>query len=141
VTKVDPTRRGVRAEALRTRAKGRSGKLEEPPERIGGIPANVLPLVAQIDESGGELRRDPTGRALERYKGAVRRFMDAALADSMRLSSESSLGLTRRVFSTIARVDIALAELADAVLGRQLDVVRTGALVDQIKGLIVDLYR
>jgi uncharacterized protein YaaR (DUF327 family) len=34
-----------------------------------------------------------------------------------------------------------LADLTDAVLGRQRDVVKVRALIEQIKGLLVDLYR
>lgn len=109
--------------------------------RAEGVPQDLLPLVAQIDESGEELKRDPTGSALTRYKTAVHQFLDAAVADSMRVTSESSLGLSQKLFSTIARVNMELTDLADAVLGRQPNVVKTAQIVDQVKGLVVDLYR
>jgi len=98
-------------------------------------------MIERIDDAGNELARDPTGSALERYKRAVRELLDCAVAECMQLQSESSAGFTRRVFSTITRVDITLSELTDAVLGRQQDVLRLRSLLDQVKGLIVDLYR
>jgi uncharacterized protein YaaR (DUF327 family) len=138
VAKVERTGGGMRAGSMRAR---RAGAAPGSPEQAGGMPADVLPLIAQIDESGRELLKDPTGHALERYKRALRLLLDAAVADGMRVSSESTLGFSRRVFSTIARVDVALSDMADAVLGRQQDLLKLAALVDQVKGLIIDLYR
>lgn len=108
--------------------------------RGAGTPADLLPLVTEIDDSGEELKRDPTGRALARYKTAVQLFLDAALADSMGIVSESSLGLANKIFATVTKVNVALADLADAVLGRQPDVLKASVLIDHVKGLIVDLY-
>ncbi len=105
------------------------------------LTAAVSSLVAEVDESGRELVADPTGRHLERYKRAVRGLLDAAVSETMQVSSERSMGLSRKVFSTITRVDLALAEMTDAVLGRQKDVGKVHTLVEQIKGLLVDLYR
>ena len=107
----------------------------------GSIPAHILPLVEAIDKSGDELINDPTGSALEHYRHAVRKFLDAAVQDSMRVNSEASLGLSRKVFSTIARVDIALADLADSVLRNQQDRLKVKEIISQVKGLVVDLYR
>jgi len=55
--------------------------------------------------------------------------------------SEATFGLSQKAFSTIARIDVSLADLTDAVLGRQHDLLKMKELIDQIKGLIVDLYR
>lgn len=140
--KVDP---------IGTRIKGVTGtthKRKVATEAVGGatayqageIPDHILALITDIEESGQELKRDPTGNSLEQYRKAVTLFLDAALADSMKVSSEASLGLSRKVFSTIARVDIALADLTDAVLGRQKDLLKIEAIVNQVKGLVVDLY-
>jgi uncharacterized protein YaaR (DUF327 family) len=104
------------------------------------MPRDLNPLVAEIDAAGDELKRDPTGRGLERYRDAVQLFLNAAVADSMGVSSEASLGLANKVFSTVTRVNIALADLTDAVIGRQPDLLKTAELVEQVKGLIVDLY-
>lgn len=140
MVKVDPLKAGAAGPA-RQRAKRSARGIASQRGRSEGVPPNLLPLVDEIDRSGAELKRDPTGGVLERYKRAVTLFMDAAVADSLRVSSESSLGLSQKVFSTIARINVALAELVDAVLGRQLDFLKTSALVEQVKGLIVDLYR
>jgi uncharacterized protein YaaR (DUF327 family) len=107
----------------------------------GGVPANILPLIKEIEDTGEELMRDPTGHALERYRRSVQRLLDTAVAESVRVNSESSLGLSQKVFSTVTKINMALAELTDAVLGRQQDLLKARAIIDQIKGLVVDCYR
>jgi uncharacterized protein YaaR (DUF327 family) len=141
VIKVDPLKPGATSAARGAqRAKGASAAGKRG-VRAPGTPSDLLPLVAEIDASGDELKRDPTGTALARYKSAVQLFMDAAIADSMGITSESSLGLANKIFATVTKVNLALADLTDAVLGRQPDVLKASALVDHVKGLVVDLYR
>jgi len=104
-------------------------------------PTGLKQLVEEIDQQASQLIDDPTGMALERYKRAVSQFLDQAITSSIRVQSETSAGLTRNVFSIVARIDLALAELTDAVLAKQQDVLKIRAVVDQIKGLVVDRYR
>jgi len=136
MARINPAGSGsARAGALRRGgAGGRNAKPTKP------TAAELGELVKAIDTAGSALRRDPNGGMLERYRQAVKEFMDAALADAMQVNTES-LGLRQRIFSTITKVDVALADLTDAVLGRQHDVLTVGTLIEQIKGLIVDLYR
>jgi len=144
VTKIDPLGKGMGAlpGVKRAKRKGAAGDEPEPSAGGGGgIPADVMPLVEEIARTGEALAGDSTGEHLEEYKYAVRRFLDQAVNGSMRVSSEASLGLSQKVFSTIARIDLALADLADAVLGRQQDLIKTNTIIDQIKGLVVDLYK
>lgn len=119
----------------------RGGTPPEPERTAEGIPVNVVPLVDEIDLCGSALLKDPTGSYLNRYTTAVRLFLDAAIHDSMRVNSEATHGLRQKVFSTIARIDMALADLTDAVLGRQQDVLKLRSILDLVKGMVVDLYR
>jgi uncharacterized protein YaaR (DUF327 family) len=105
------------------------------------LPAHILPLADEVEQAGAELGRDATGATLERYRKAVRRFLDAALRDSQRVTAETTLGLAQRVFASITRSDVLLADLADAVLGRQRDAQQVHRLIGQLKGLLIDLYR
>lgn len=141
VSRIDPLGKGVRGAAGARRALARAQSRADAERGAGGIPSNIAPLIAEVDLSGSELARAPTGRTLERYRQAVQRLLDTTVAGSMRVTSEASLGLSRKVFSTVTRIDLALSETADAVLGRQQDVLKARELIDQVKGLIVDLYR
>jgi uncharacterized protein YaaR (DUF327 family) len=147
VAKIDPLRLGL-GQLFSPRPAGRRGRPGQPATSDAdsspveaGLPTHILPLADEINASGAELAGDPTGGALERYRRAVGRFLDAATTDSMQVTSESTLGLASRVFATVTRSNLLLGELADAVLGRQRDVVKVRTLIDQIKGLLIDLYR
>ena len=142
MTKIDPLLAGMGAlPSLRVEKKDKRKATVTPEAARTQLTAAVSALVEEVDESGRELAGDPTGAHLERYKRAVRGLLDAAVSETMHVSSERSLGLSRKVFSTITRVDIALADMTDAVLGRQQDLGKIRTLVEQIKGLLVDLYR
>jgi len=147
VVKVDPLRGGARAlpGAKRKGVRGKGESSAESQRNAEGIPAHVMPMVEEVVAAGLALTNDPMGEHLgehlDRYRLAVREFLDAALQDSMRVESEASPGLRQKVFSTVTRVDIALADLADAVLGKQQDILRLKSIIDQIKGLVIDLYQ
>jgi uncharacterized protein YaaR (DUF327 family) len=140
VSRINPLGGGPKGAAGAKKA-GPGQKGADKTKSAGGVPPNLGPLIKEIEESGDELMRDPTGRALERYRKSVQRLLDTAVAESVRVDSEASLGLSQKVFSTITKINVALSELTDAVLGRQQDLLKAKAVIDQIKGLIVDCYR
>lgn len=147
--KIDPVRLGLGqlfGQRPATAKRGRPGQpasldADEGQDAVPGLPSHILPLADEISACGAELAGDPTGGALDRYRKAVGKFLDAATHDSMRITSESTLGLASRVFATVTRSDMLLADLTDAVLGRQRDVVKIRTLIEQIKGMLIDLYR
>jgi uncharacterized protein YaaR (DUF327 family) len=155
VAPIDPLRLGF---GLWPRPAGTAGKrarpgqpgaeLQEPADTAAEaaaaavhLPAHILPLAAAVDSASEELQRDSTGPVLERYRQAVRRFLDAATRDAFRIATETTPGLSQRIFTAVARVDVLLADLADSVLGRQRDSSRVRELAGQIKGALIDLYR
>jgi uncharacterized protein YaaR (DUF327 family) len=127
--------------AVRKRQRGDMDGLEEGSGRSLGLPASLGPLLQRIDEAGEELSRDPTGQVLDNYRSLLRELLDRALRENTHLGNDHSLGLSQRIFQTVTRTDMALAELTDAVLGRQKDLLRVKSIVLLLKGLIVDLYR
>ena len=143
MTRIDPLRAGWGIFPSLKRGKRKDGAVDEDAGGTGadGFPAGMAALAEEIGNTGKILSEDPTGGHLELYRKSVKRFLDTAVTDSMRVDTEANQGLSRKVFSTITRVDMALGEMADAVLGRQRDMVKVEALLDQIKGMLIDLYR
>ena len=129
------------AVSARRRQTGDMDGLDEAALRCGGPPAALQPLLQSIDEAGEALSRDPSGQLLDNYRGLLRELLDRAMKENTHLGSEQTLGLSQRIFQTVTRTDMALAELTDAVLGRQKDLLRVKSIVLLLKGLIVDLYR
>jgi uncharacterized protein YaaR (DUF327 family) len=143
MAKIDPLARRRDSLPLSPATRRRGTHAGEPAAEQGPtpVPHKLAPLIEAVNQAGLGLQHDPTGAHLEDYKQAVRHFLDTAINTSLAVHSEATFGLSRKAFSTIARIDVSLADLTDAVLGRQQDVLKMKELIDQIKGLIVDLYR
>lgn len=122
VRKKDPKKRGEKAE----------------PASLASL---FEPLAEEVQEHTDALLDEPSGHNLENYKRSVRRFLDLAVHELMQLNTEAAFGLKQRLFSTITKVDLRLGDLADSVLGRQQDMAKIKSIVEQVKGLLIDLYR
>lgn len=123
--------------AVRKKA-GRRGTEKEEPLSLSAI---FEPLAREVEEHTEDLLKEPNGEKLERYKTSVRKFLDLATRELMQLNTESAFGFKQRLFSTITRVDMHLGALAESILGRGQDMGKIKNLVEQVKGLLIDLYR
>ena len=118
----------------------------EPASAGGDSPAKHLPphlreALERLSARGVELVNNPGRSTLEDYRSAVRNFLELAMQDALRVRAESQGVFSRKVFATITRVDINLAELTDEVISAQCSVIRLAKIVDEIKGLLIDLYK
>lgn len=99
-------------------------------------------LLASIDTAALALRRSRGPAQLEAYREAVRRFLSHALQQGYRVSE--SLRFTRhghRVASVrVEVIDERLEALAREVLHGQADAIQIAAYLDEIRGLLLDLY-
>ncbi len=120
------------------RKDGRKGAEKGEPLSLAAL---FEPLAQEVEEHTESLLKEPNGANLERYKRSVRKFLDMATRELMQLNTESAFGFKQRIFSTITRVDMHLGELADNILGRGQDMGKIKNLVEQVKGLLIDLYR
>lgn len=97
----------------------------------------------RVTAAGEDLARTLHLRHLAAYQELVRDFLTAVVAQAYRLRRE--VGRDRRgrarVFQIVLKVDEALADLAQAVLEGEQARLRILARLDEIRGLLVDLYR
>ena len=99
-------------------------------------------LLKKIDESSAELRKSPTPEGIRRYRQLVKEFMKEALSDAYQVDSEAKwdrMG-NRREFVLVKKINQSLEELMDAFTSqekKQLDLI---AKLDEIRGMLIDLY-
>jgi len=98
-------------------------------------------LVQAVEEAGERLTKDPTPQTLEDYRRAVKRLIERVLEEAARVRSELGLSGSGHLFTTVAKVNERLLELADEVLRREREVVRIAHITEEIKGLIIDLVK
>jgi uncharacterized protein YaaR (DUF327 family) len=111
---------------------------QSPPDRM---PPHIRLLLERLSEKGVQLVNEPSREALEAYKEAVREFLRVTMEEATKVRAETPGIFSRTIFATITRVDVGLAELADEVMSAQCSIIRVAKILDDIKGLLIDLYR
>ncbi|MCL6589697.1 MAG: YaaR family protein [Firmicutes bacterium] len=99
-------------------------------------------LLEQIDIKSEELKKGITPRGVEEYRKLVAAFLKEALNESYEINQETHWDRrgNRRVFTMVKRVNQALEELTDAVMDREKKQIDIVAKLDEIRGLLLDLY-
>lgn len=124
------TRHGVFLEALRA-AEGEQTK-------------QILEAsLDEIDQAAQRFVKSPTYANLRQYKQLVQRFLSTLIRDSYHVSEQLTFDRTgsRRLLKTIQLIDHHLQELADMVLQRHRPILNLVEKLDEIRGLLCDLYQ
>lgn len=99
-------------------------------------------LLKDIEVQGQRLANNRTVRELKIYKELVKRFIRGAVKGAFRLKEQA--GWDRRgkykMYTTIEKVDAHLDELAKMVLEEQADQLTVLSKLDEIRGILVDIY-
>ena len=99
-------------------------------------------LLTQVDEAAKKLLTQPSMETLRSYRAAVRDFLKEAISGSYRMKGESRWDRrgNRRMFCVVQKVNQALEELTSTVLQKNAQPIEVMAKMDEIRGLLVDLY-
>ncbi len=124
----------------KTADKNFSGLLGENEENLQLDEMNRI--LQDIDRQGEALKKSGRMTDLKAYKKEVRRFLRVAHKGGLRTRQISSMGPdgTMKQYTVIEKVDQALAELTEAFLNkesRKLDLV---GKIEEIRGLLVDVF-
>ncbi len=99
-------------------------------------------LLEQIDAQSEELKKGITPAGVKRYRKLVQNFMKEALQQSYSLDQESRWDRSgnRKVFVTVKKINESLEKLTDALLNKEKKHIDLVAKLDEIRGLLLDLY-
>ncbi len=99
-------------------------------------------LLDFVHEAGDRLKENPTVDLVQSYKRAVRDFVHYIVEHSYALErKESRRKLDQRIYFRIAVIDDSLEKLGAEILKNQRDKLEILRRVDEINGLLVDLFR
>ena len=103
---------------------------------------NLQQLFKEVEETGKRLAISRTFRDLAVYKNAIQKFIKEAVSDGLDLHSSISQDLfgQNRTLQTIKKIDEKLIDLTDEVLQKENGNLKILSLIDDIKGLIINLY-
>ena len=99
-------------------------------------------LLEQIDAQSSILKNSATPQGIKRYRQLVAAFMKEALGDSYQLTQECHWDRSgnRKTFVTVKRINQDLEELVDSVVNQEKKQIDRVAKLDEIRGLLLDLY-
>ena len=122
-----------------TRGQAGSGSLLDEPFSQ----ADLDLLLDEIHGTGDRLKENPTVDLVQAYKKAVRDFVHYVVERSYSVEQKSSGRnvLKRNVYYRVAVIDESLERLAAEILRNQRDKLEILRRVDEINGMIVDLFR
>jgi len=100
-------------------------------------------ILNELDASGERLAAAQSFEELERYKNLVREFMQKVTqgVGKLHFTDGGSAGKQAKVHVILQKVDLALDQLAQEVVKRQQGQLRLLEKLDQIRGLLLDLYK
>ncbi len=105
------------------------------------VEGSLEDFIAAVDEAAQNLLKERTLANLRRYREAVREFMKKVVAGSYQVKGSHRWdGRGRKVFYLIEKVNHSLESLATMVLQKQTGTMKLMAALDEIRGLLLDLY-
>ena len=105
--------------------------------------AELENLFTEIDESGRNLRDNPTLDTFKTYRDRVARFIKLFLeqAYDIRLTSEMTLTGRQRHLVLVKKIDVKLEDLYHLFLQEILDIEELVKGVEEVRGMLLDLYK
>jgi hypothetical protein len=99
-------------------------------------------LIGDVEEKGKKLFSSKARHEFEEYKTSVKRFMQKVIQGSFKLEEKQSRKRDGKfvVYLTTQKVDEALDHLGQMLLAGQQDSMRVLKALDEIRGMLFDLY-
>jgi uncharacterized protein len=99
-------------------------------------------LIKGVDEHARRLLTSKGRKEFEEYKASVKQFLEKAISGSYRLEEKHGQRQDGKfvVFLMMKKVDEALENLAQLIMAGQQDSMRIVGRLDEIRGLLMDLY-
>ena len=95
-------------------------------------------LMLTVDESAQQLLADPNEAQLTRYTQAVRQFIRKAQGQAFAVSKQ--FDRHNRLYMLVREVDSHLATLTDQILNNQGRALEMAARIQEIRGILLDMY-
>lgn len=99
-------------------------------------------LLNKIHTQGSVLAKNRSLKELKKYKTLVKSFMEEAIDSSLQLNKNSSWSQRGRhqLLIIVEKVDQRVEELTELMIAEEKDTLAILDKLDEIKGLLVDLY-
>lgn len=98
-------------------------------------------LVEEITKAGERLSKFRSFQDLAKFKRMIKQFLQEAIHDGLELREETSFHQQKLTYvKTVEEVDEKVMELTEDVMDQEKSTVDLLGLIDEIKGLLVNIY-
>ena len=103
---------------------------------------DIADLAKKIDEQGALLAKKIDIGEMERYRVLVSELLNEVVSNAYVFQKEKAFDSRgrRKVYATVMKINEKLEEMAKDILGNNQDALRIISDIDDIRGLIVDLF-
>jgi hypothetical protein len=141
---LDPLRRKKDSEAPRPAARAKesfSAKLQEVEDLQ--VRETLEKMLVELERLSGELERKPNKENLKGFRKGVGGFLDEVLKRAYRVEESMSLapGGKTKIHLKVENINKAMDDLADLVMRDQAEPLLMLKKLDEIRGLIKDIYK
>lgn len=99
-------------------------------------------LIKEIDLQGKSFKKNPTLQELKKYKTLIKNFLDVIVEKSYKISEKSGIrrSLKQKLFKNIEIINLKLDDISKTVISDQIDSIELASKIDEIRGLLIDLW-
>ncbi len=99
-------------------------------------------ILRQIDSLSETLKKAPTPNGIKKYRRLVASFIREAMSQTYEINEETHWDRSgnRKNYLTVRNINQALEELTDEVMNREKKQIDLVAKLDEIRGMLLDLY-
>ncbi|WP_138203068.1 YaaR family protein [Haloimpatiens lingqiaonensis] len=97
-------------------------------------------LLDNIKKKGNRLAITKSYRDVKAYKNLIKEYLQSVLSHMYKVEKDISFWQTQ-YFITVETVDMKLEEITNAILNEQIENLNIASTIDEITGLVVDLYK
>jgi uncharacterized protein YaaR (DUF327 family) len=102
----------------------------------------IAGLAKRIDEQGAQLADKIDIGEMERYRALISELLNEVISNAYTFRKENSFDSKgrRKVYATVVKINEKLEEMAKDILGGHRDALQIISHIDDIRGLIVDIF-
>jgi len=98
-------------------------------------------LIAAISKQGEKFSKKPTAQLLKTYKSMIREFLKYVTDNMFRVEHYTGGKLKQKIYTVTKIIDKKLSALTRLVLSQQAQNIDLLSTLDEIRGLLIDLYK
>ncbi len=111
-------------------------------QEVEGVKKELNELINEIDEKGREFVENPNLDTLRAYKSLVKGFLEIVINKLYKVKERmKKTYFKKKVYVIVETIDKKLEELTKYILNRESDRIKLLSLMDEIRGLLIDLYK